>query len=164
MYCSLRTCEFFGCVSLWTSFPPSCWIPSSLLNCFLCNASKNDFLVWRGISHVLVCHLAFFFFLITDIKRWIFGVDLLNSETVSDEVFGSQTEMQVFCSELREDRSLPRSRTKTHLVVIISANKDPEGVSCNPSGLRFSQVGFSLHCEADLTRPCVIYNLPLYSF
>uniref|UniRef100_A0A452TIM5 hypoxia-inducible factor-proline dioxygenase n=1 Tax=Ursus maritimus TaxID=29073 RepID=A0A452TIM5_URSMA len=47
--------------------------------------------------------------------------------------------MRVFCSELREDRSLPRSRTKTHLVVIISANKDPEGVSCNPSGLRFSQ-------------------------
>ena len=83
---------------------------------------------------------------------------------MSDEVFGSQTEMQVFCSDLREDRSLPRSRTKTHLIVIISMNKDPEGVSYNPSGLRFPQVGLSLHCKAELTRPCVIYQPTLVFF
>lgn len=96
--------------------------------------AKNDFLVWRGVSPMLICHLAFS--LITDIK-WV-TVLTFKIQRLLDEVFGCQTSCWCsVCGQPREDRSLPWSGTKTHLILIISMNKDPGSVSCDPSGLRF---------------------------
>lgn len=115
--------------------------PNSLLNYILLKSEwKNDFLIWRGVRHMLICHLAFFKKSLT-LNELVFGVDLLNcaypnwyrSEMVSEDVCDCRTVTQVFCGELREGGHLPWSRTKPTWSWLSAWVTDHERGSCRLS-------------------------------